>query len=109
MVKNIIGWSISENLKKKHNAYVQSFSGSKVRCIKDYAKPCIRVNNPDHIILHVGTNDLNSEKSAQVCSKSIVDLGKSLTSGKRKATISGIIPRNDEWKLMEAAEVNEYL
>ena len=58
-------------------------------------------------ILHVGTNDLNLEKSSQLCSKSIVDLAKSLKSGKRKVTISGIIPRNDEWN-NKAAEVNEY-
>ena len=108
MVKNINGWSISENLKKKHNVYVRSFSGSNVRCMKDYAKPCIRVDDLDHIILQVGTNDLNSEKSAHLCSQSIVDLAKSLTSDKRKDTISGIIPRNDEWN-NKAAEVNEYL
>ena len=107
MIKNVNGWSVSENLKKKHSVYVRSFSGSKVICMKDYAKPCIRVNDSDHIILHVGTNDLNLEKSSQLCSKSIVDLAKSLKSGKRKVTISGIIPRNDEWN-NKAAEVNEY-
>ena len=90
------------------STYDLSLAGLEVRCMKDYAKPCIRVNDPDHIILHVRTNDLNSEKSAQLCSKSIVDLAKSLTSGKRKVNISGIIPRNDEWN-NKAAEVNEYL
>ena len=54
-----------------------------------------------------GDKCLNSEKSSQLCSKSIVDLAKSLKSGKRKVTISGIIPRNDEWN-NKAAEVNEY-
>ena len=51
---------------------------------------------------------MNSEKSVQLCSKAIVDLAKSLTSVKRKVTISAIIPRNDEWN-NKAAEVNEYL
>ena len=27
-----------------------------------YTKPCICEENPDHIILHVGANKLNSEK-----------------------------------------------
>ena len=76
--------------------------------MKDYAKPCILVNDIDHIILHLGMSDLNAEKSAQLCSKSIADLAKSLTSGERKVTISGIIPSNDEWN-DKAAEVNEYL
>ena len=108
IVKNINGWSISEILKKNHNVYVRSFSGSKVRCMVDYAKPCIRENDPDHIILHVGTNDLNSENNAEQISKSILDLAKDLTSQKRSVTVSGIVPRNDEWN-NKAAEVNEHL
>ena len=49
----------------------------------------------------MGTNDLNSETSAQLHSKSIVDLAKSVTSVKRKNTVSGIIPGNDEWNNKE--------
>ena len=60
--------------------------------MKDNVKPCIREKNPDHTIMHVGTNDLNSEKVA----KSIVDLAKRMVSQKRKVTVSGIKPRNDE-------------
>ena len=26
-----------------------------------YVKPCIRENNPEYVILHVETNELNSE------------------------------------------------
>ena len=48
--------------------------------MKDYAKPCIREENPDHIILDVGTNDLSSENNAERVGKSIVDLAKSLLS-----------------------------
>ena len=39
------------------------FSGTKVRCLHDYAKPTMRDFNPSQTILHVGTNDLNSEKN----------------------------------------------
>ena len=108
MVEYVNGWSVSESLRKKHNVYIRSFSGSKVRCMKDYVKLCICVNDPDHIILHVGLNDLNFEKSAQLCSKSIVDLAKRLMYVERKVTISRIISRNDELN-NKAAEVNEYL
>ena len=76
--------------------------------MKNYAKPCIRVNDPDHISLHVKTIDLTSEKSARLCNKSIVNLAKSLTSGERKVIIFGIIPRKDEWS-NKAAGVNEHL
>ena len=63
--------------------------------MKDYTKPCIREENPDHIILHVGTNDLISENSPERVSKSIVYLAGNLFHDNRKVTISGIIPRNE--------------
>ena len=95
MIKHLKGCDISAKLKQRHNIYVRPFTGAKVRSMKDYAKPCIREENPDHIILHVGTNYLSSENNAERVGKSIVDLAKSLRSENRKVTISGIIPRND--------------
>ena len=65
--------------------------------MKDYTKPCTREENPDHIILHVGTNDLSSDNSPERVGKSIVDLAKNLFHDNRKVTISDIIRRNDEW------------
>ena len=75
---------------------------------KDYANPYICVNYPDHKILHVEMKHLITEKSAPLCSKSIVDLAKNLTSGEKKVIVSAIIPRNDESN-NKAAEVNEYV
>ena len=72
--------------------------------MKDYTKPCTREENPDHIILHVGTNDLSSDNSPERVGKSIVDLFQD----NRKVTISGIIPRNDEWN-NKAELVNNHL
>ena len=77
----------------KHSIYVRSFSGAKVRSIKDYVNPCVRDKTPDHIIMHVGTNDLNSEKNTEKVAKSIVDLAKGMVSEKRKVAISGIITK----------------
>ena len=114
MIKHLKGYDISAQLKQRHNIfniynnYVRHFTGAKVRSMKDYAKPCIREENPDHIILHVGTNDLSSENNAERVGKSIVDLAKSLLSENRKVTISGIIPRNDQWNF-KAEEVNNHM
>ena len=88
MIKHVQGWDLSEKMNHKHKVYVRSFSGSKVKCMKDYAKPCIREEDPDHVILHVGTNDLNSDYNAERIAKSIVDVAKNLTSNQRKVTIS---------------------
>ena len=61
MVKHVEGWKLKKSFDKDHNVYLRSFSGAKVKCMKDYVKPCIREKNPDYVILHVGANELNSE------------------------------------------------
>ena len=65
MVKHVYGWEFSNQLEKKHKVHVRSFSSAKVKCMKDYIKPCIREEQPDHVILHVGTNNLSSEQNAE--------------------------------------------
>ena len=39
MVKNVEGWKLRKSIRKDHNVYVRSFSGAKVKCMKDYVKP----------------------------------------------------------------------
>ena len=56
------------------------FSGAKGRSMKDYVKPCVRDENQDHIIMHIGTNDLNSQNNPERVAKSIVDLAKGMVS-----------------------------
>ena len=41
----------------------ESFSGAKIRDMQDYVKPALP-ENPDQIIVHVGTNDLVSKKTS---------------------------------------------
>ena len=81
---------------KNHKIYVRSFPGAKVKCMKNYVKACIRENDPDHVILHVGTNELNSELLPERIAKSIVDVAKNIKSEKRSISISGVVPRNDD-------------
>ena len=63
---------MSKKLKncKVCKVYVKDFSGSKVRCIRDHMKPSMR-EKPDHTILHVGTNDLNSDRPSDIRAESI--------------------------------------
>ena len=84
---------------------MRQFSGSKVSCIKDYVKPSIRENNPDHIIFHVGTNNVPSEKTPQVIAQSIVDLAKTIANDNLQVTVSSIVSRNDQW-IKKVYEVN---
>ena len=106
MIKNIKGWEISKKLQNA-NVYVRHFSGAKVRCMKDYLKPSLR-ENPDHFVLHVGTNDLDCDRSPDLTAKSIVDVASSLISGKHDMTISNTITRNDRF-MAKANEVNKCL
>ena len=39
-----------------------SFSGATVQRIADYVKPSL-CDKPNHLILHIGINDLNSSKT----------------------------------------------
>ena len=61
----------------------------------DHIKPTIREFNPNHIILHVGTNELKSSKTASQMTRSVIDLALSLKSEINTVTISLIVPRKD--------------
>ena len=68
------GWGLLSKIDRKHSIYVRRFSGKKVKSMDDYVKPCIRDENPDHIIMNVRTNDLNSENNPERVAKSTSDL-----------------------------------
>ena len=99
---------MKKSIDKNHNVYVRSFSGAKVKCMKDYVKPCIREKNPDYVIFHVGTNELNSELPPERIAKSIIDATKNTQSNSRIVNICGIVPRNDNFNI-KATEVNKEL
>ena len=74
--------------------------------MNDYVKPCIRENNPDHIIFHVGTNDIPTSKDPLAIAQYIVDLAKSVMNQDGGVTISRFIPWNDQWN-NKVSEVND--
>ena len=76
--------------------------------MKDYVKPRIRENNPEYVILHLGTNELNSELTSERTAKSVIDVGKNIQTNNRVVSISGIVPRNDNFN-NKATEVNKEL
>ena len=75
----------------------------------DYVKPSVR-SCPDHFILHVGTNDLSSDKSPEEIARSIIDLAISVKNEKHDVSISNITNRANDKKLEEKrCEVNSFL
>ena len=109
MVKHLNGWEMSKKLNANCKVFVKTFSGAKTTCMNDYVKPSVR-SSPDHFILHVGTNDLSSDKSSEEIARSIIGLATSIKNEKHDVSISNIIIRADDKKLGEKrCEVNSFL
>ena len=62
IIKHLSGYIIGGKA-RNCNVYVRPSHGAKVKCMVDHVKPIIR-DKPDHIIFHVGTNDIPSDKDA---------------------------------------------
>ena len=109
MVKHLNGWKMSKKLNANCKVLVKTFSGAKTTCMNDYVKPSVR-SSLDHFILHVGTNDLSSDKSSEEIARSIIDLATSVKNEKHDVSISNIIIPADDKKLEEKrCEVNSFL
>ena len=95
--------------KKNCKVYEWSFPGAKVQCMDDYKKLSIR-DEPDHFIVHVGTNDLNSEVSSKSIAESIVHLTMTLKTESNNVSVSNIVLRTDNsLSNQKQYEVNSHL
>ena len=104
MIKKLNGCFLTRKVRHKYLIKVRSFSGAKVSCMVDHVKPD---DKPD-IILHVGTNDPRTEKTASQIAKSIMNLTTSLKNNGNSVIVSGIAPRFDNLN-KKATEVNNSL
>ena len=62
--------------------------------------------NPEYFVLQIGTNDLNSDRPAELITKSITDVGSSLKNDSHDVSISRIVVENDKFK-EKAAQVDK--
>ena len=112
----IIGDSMLRNIKRKKLAnqlhsqkvYVKHHGGAKIGDIKYYAIPTMK-HLPNHIIVHVGTNEIRTNKSANDIANSIVKLCIGLKTRDNAVSVSGIIYRGNVDENMKVEEVNELL
>ena len=94
----------TENTKTRMQSFLRNFPGATTQCMADYMKPSTRAKQ-NHFILHVGTNDLNSNRP-----KAIIDLASELKSEKSGASMSSIIMTADKPELnKKGTEVNHHL
>ena len=61
MIKHTNRWEIAKNLKPECKVFVRTFPGETIQCMADYMKPLVQVN-PNRFLLHIGTNNLNSNR-----------------------------------------------
>ena len=70
LVKDLKGWRLSDS---NNHVVIKSFSGATLTDMEDYLKRVLR-REPNKLILHAGTNDLN-ELSPEHVAEGIVNLG----------------------------------
>ena len=104
MVKDIYGWELSDNYEK---VVVKQFSGSTTEDMMTYIKPPLKCN-PDCFIIHVGTNNLRSDKDRETIVRNVVDVANNSKNDIKKILISSIVPRRDNLK-GKVRQVNIFL
>ena len=95
MVKKVNRFLLTRNIDHKYLVKVRSFFSAKVSCMNYHVKPTLRNFNPGHIILHVGTNDLNTERTASQIVKLTIDLCQLLKTDANTIAVSLNVPRYD--------------
>ena len=79
-----------------------------MRCMHNHAKSTVPDFCPDHIILHCGTNDLNSDRTSSQIARENINLALSLKSDENKISVSLLTPRSDKLN-NKASEVHNRL
>ena len=87
----------TNTLNSQENIENKDFMKATVSCMEDYMKLSL-TNPPDHFILHVGTNDLSSEKCSLEITESIINLTCRLKNEIHDVNVSTIILRTDDKK-----------
>ena len=106
MVKHIEGWKMRKALRNGENVVVHSFRGATTDDMKSYILPTKR-RNPGHVVIHVGTNDLESGKTPKEIAKDIYDIAQSLKTN--MVTKSGFVPQGDQMLNGKVVKVNDEL
>lgn len=90
IIQNIRGWSLSTN-----KVIVKPFPGATIEAMEDYLIPILR-KDPENIIIHVGTNDVNC-KEPRLTAEGIVNLALQIEGDALNTNIiiAGLVSRAD--------------
>ena len=95
MIKKVDGYLLTNSIKHKYLVKVRLFLAAKAVDMFDYIKPIQRDFDPYTEILHIGTNDLTTNKKPDETCSEISRLVKVYKAKKNKIVISTIVPRGD--------------
>ena len=98
MVKKTDGYLLTSSINHIYIVKVRPFLSAKTIDMVNYIKPTQIDFNPDVYLLHVGTNDLSSNKSPEQISLDILNLANTLKLDNNTVIVSSIVPRDDENK-----------
>ena len=85
---NVRGYGLSHPL-ENCKVHVKNFPGARVECMQDYVKLSLR-ENPHHLIILLGTNDISTNKQLEQIVESIAELalsGKSNSCGHQRKVV----------------------
>ena len=86
IVKNVYGNAITKRVKHRKHVVVKHFSGAKIDDMKHYVKST-QEKQPAQIIVHIGTNDLSSNKNSDEIADEIVNFVKSIKTDENNSHI----------------------
>ena len=104
IIQNIRGWSLS----KTNKVVVKPFPDARTEDMEDFIKPILR-KDPENIIIHAGTNDVNS-KEPRLTAGGIVNLALKIEGDAPNTNIAiqGLVSRADD-KKGKVSSVNKIL
>ena len=103
IVKFLDGKQMHRSLQRSQNVLVKSFPGATTSHMKNHIVPCME-RKPDHVVLHVGCNDVRSKDDPSAIASRIVELASDVQKENTTVTVSTLIPRNDSNELNEKTE-----
>ena len=95
LIKHTNGWETAKTLNTECKVFVRTFPGATTHCLRNYMKALMRTK-PNHFVVHVGANHLNSNASPDKISKTIIYLALELKSEKPDDNISLYIMRAEK-------------
>ena len=109
LVKRVRGREMAGFL-KNGQCYVKAFPGSTASELCHHVEPSLKSQPPDTVIIHAGTNDIRTGKTADQIAKNIVEIGqKCKQNGTNDIFISSLIQRRSFHDTKKVREVNDFL